>query len=109
MMMIKSKVGVIFVNKKEIQAFGIILVQFVILLLIPNVFLENFHFSRMGAHFLLINTIIITILNFLRRLRATLNALIVVSFAMKKFSNVKSLHVTIFSIANVWITKFKAL
>ncbi|MBA0811414.1 hypothetical protein Gohar_003313 [Gossypium harknessii] len=43
-MMIRSNLIVIFVNKKEIQAFGIIIVQFVILPLISNVFLENFHF-----------------------------------------------------------------
>ncbi|KAK5826597.1 hypothetical protein PVK06_021523 [Gossypium arboreum] len=43
-MMIRSNLIAIFVNKKEIQAFGIILVQSVILLLISNVFSKNFHF-----------------------------------------------------------------
>ncbi|PPD75021.1 hypothetical protein GOBAR_DD28063 [Gossypium barbadense] len=106
---IESKVIVMFVNKKEIQPFGIILVQFVILLLILNVFSDNFHFSRMGSHGLMLITRILIILNFLEMLRAILNALVVVSFAKKKFSNVKSLHATILSIANVGITKPKAL
>ncbi|TYG65866.1 hypothetical protein ES288_D06G221500v1 [Gossypium darwinii] len=105
-MMIRSKVIVIFVSNIEIQAFGIILVQSAILLLISNVFLDNVHFLKIGSHVL---TIIIMILNFLGRLRASLNVLSVVSFAKKKFSNVKSLHATIFSIGNVRITKFKAL
>ncbi|KAG8490284.1 hypothetical protein CXB51_015950 [Gossypium anomalum] len=48
-------------------------------------------------------------LNFLERLRAILNALIVESFAKKTFSNVKSLHATILPIANVGINKSKAL
>ncbi|MFQ6651720.1 hypothetical protein Gotur_023928 [Gossypium turneri] len=52
-MMIRSKVIVIFVSNIESQAFGIILVESVILLLISNEFLDNFHFSKMGSHFLL--------------------------------------------------------
>ncbi|MBA0670977.1 hypothetical protein Goklo_024481, partial [Gossypium klotzschianum] len=57
--------------------------SFVILLLILNVFLDNFHFSRMGSHGLTLITHILIILNFLERLRAILNVFVVVSFAKK--------------------------
>ncbi|KAB2026369.1 hypothetical protein ES319_D06G214200v1 [Gossypium barbadense] len=98
-------------EKYRDPSFGIILVQSVILLLISNVFLDTFHFSKMGSHFLIITSITM-ILNFLGRSRATLNALIVVSFAKKKFSSVKRLHATILSTTNtnvVGVTKPKAL
>ncbi|PPD80356.1 hypothetical protein GOBAR_DD22728 [Gossypium barbadense] len=111
-MMIRSKVIVIFVSNIEIQAFGIILVQSVILLLIPNVFLDNFHFSKMGSHFLFIITLILIILKFLGRSRASVNALVMESFVKKKFSSVKTLHATILSTTNtnaVGVTKPKAL
>ncbi|KAE8706697.1 hypothetical protein F3Y22_tig00110388pilonHSYRG00060 [Hibiscus syriacus] len=87
---IQNIVIVTYVKEKEIQSSSIIIVQSVILLLIPFVFLENLLFSRMGSHYLKIFlkffTDIIMIFGFLRRLRTTLTARPVVNVAEKKFS-----------------------
>ncbi|XP_039016451.1 uncharacterized protein LOC120147057 [Hibiscus syriacus] len=92
-MIIQIIVIVIFVKEKEIQAFGIIIVRSVILLLIPIAFLEIVHLSRTGPPCGIMADMIMSLV-FSGRLRVILNVPIAVSFAKKKFSSVLSLHAT---------------
>ena len=75
----RKNIIVIFVKEKDIQAFGIITAQRVIILLTLNVFFEYSHLSKTESLGRIITgTVIISFLS--RRLMATLSASIVVSF-----------------------------
>ena len=92
-MMIQNSITVIFVKEKETQTIGIIIVQFAIILFIPNVFLEDILFSKMEALGGILRNSVLS-----RRLMGTMTALSV-SFATLKRSSV--LHATLLSTANV--------